>query len=264
MRLFKNIFIFFLIGIPIMVLVLVANEYFHLGITDDDVDIFLSPFLTFLFFWIASKELRKSFYGQFIKVKAFDRVILLPILLAIIELALAYLYVYFPVFSGNEPISLGASQYRTHTELTTAGEFLLLGVIGPFSEEFLFRFLLLFFLPQMMLSVFFPKEAFVSKKNENKKLPKPYIVLSNLANRLHYRAYELKDKRIISAWVILVSFLFSMVHGPDMYSFAIYFLPGILYSFVYLKYGFLASWICHGASNSMSNMMNSIFISFLN
>ncbi|MCM3117396.1 CPBP family intramembrane metalloprotease [Neobacillus sp. MER 74] len=175
-----------------------------------------------------------------------------------------YSYFYFPALFAKEPLSVGNAQYLGHQELTTAGEILLLGIIGPFSEEFLFRFLLIVYLPYLALHHTFIKKPLETKKNVNKSISKPFIFLVNAVNKVYYRVFEMKDKKLISGWVILVSFFFAFVHGPDLYSFPLYFLPGILFSFVYLKYGFLASWICHGTANTLSGIVNAIFISFLN
>jgi len=264
MRFLTSVFLFFLASLSLMLTIMFLNDMFHLGISDNDIDIFLGPSIMLIYFWIASPNLRKHFYAQFIRVKAFDRVVMLPVLLAILELFFVYFYFYFPTLFDKEPLSIGSAQYMGHQELTTAGEILLLGIIGPFSEEFLFRFFLIVYLPYLALYHTFINKPLVTKKHVNKKNFKPFIFIDNVANKIYYRVFEMKDKKLISGWFILVSFFFALVHGPDIYSFPLYFLPGILYSFVYLKYGFLASWICHGTSNAFSGIVNSIFISLLN
>ncbi|PFP25920.1 hypothetical protein COJ96_19410 [Bacillus sp. AFS073361] len=264
MRILKNVSLFFLASILLMLTIMFLNDRFNLGISDNDIDIFLGPSIMLIYFWIVSPDLRKHFYIQFIRVKAFDRVVLLPVLLAILVLFLLYSYFYFPALFAKEPLSVGNAQYLGHQELTTAGEILLLGIIGPFSEEFLFRFFLIVYLPYLALHHTFIKKPLETKKNVNKSISKPFIFLVNVANKVYYRVFEKKDKKLISSWVILVSCFFAFVHGPDLYSFPLYFLPGILFSFVYLKYGFLASWICHGTANTLSGIVNAIFISFLN
>jgi membrane protease YdiL (CAAX protease family) len=136
----KQVSLFFLISISIMFIFLFINARFNLGISDADIDTFLLPFLMLLYFWLISPQLRKDFREQFIKVKSLDRIIALPILVVILELVLSYFYYYFPVFFGGETIPLGKGQYTGHQELSSAEEILLTGILGPFSEEFLFRF----------------------------------------------------------------------------------------------------------------------------
>lgn len=255
----KQVGLFFLISIPIMLIFLFINARFNLGISEADIDIFLLPFLMLLYFWMIFPQLRKDFREQFIKVKSLDRIIALPILVAILELVLVYLYFYLPVLFGGETIPLGKDQYTGHQELSTAGDILLTGVLGPFSEEFLFRFFLIVYLPYVFLYYTFVKEPFVPKSDKNNKIAATFLFLERHANKIYYQAFRAKNKKLIVSWVIVCSFLFAIAHGPNIYSFALYFVPGLLYSYLFLRYGLLASWIGHGTSNILSPYINSIF-----
>lgn len=242
-----------------MFIFLFFNARLNLGFSEADIDIFLMPFLLLLYFWMIFPRLRKDFRKHFVKVKSLDRIIALPILVGILELVVVYTYYYFPVLFGGDTIPLGKDQYTGHKELSTAGEMILLGVIGPFSEEVVFRFLLMVYIPYLFLYFTFVKEPLVTKTDKHKKIVAVFLFLERLSNKIYYQAFQAKNKKLIIPWVIVCSFLFSIAHGPNIYSFPLYFVPGLLYSYLFLRYGLLASWIGHGTSNILSPYINSIF-----
>lgn len=235
------------------------NKWFHLGISEADWEIFIIPSLTLLYFFIIFPQLRKVFSEQFIKVRSLDKLIAIPIVFAIIKLTVVYLYLYFPVLLHGDIISIGKDQYVGHEDLSTLGEILLVGIVGPFNEEVLFRFLFLFFLPYFLLFHTFVKKPLILKEDKHRTLALPILFLEKIAKWLYYRAFYFKDKKIVIIWTFLGSVLFSLAHGPDIYSFPIYFLPGIIYCYLFLKYGLLASWIAHGFGNMLSPVINSIY-----
>ncbi|AGL00327.1 CPBP family intramembrane glutamic endopeptidase [Desulfoscipio gibsoniae] len=55
---------------------------------------------------------------------------------------------------------------------------------------------------------------------------------------------------LIGAWVVATSTIFALLHGPEPAAFAIYFISGVVYSIVYLRYGVLASLLVHAAGNA--------------
>src|SRR5690606_24609991 len=112
-------------------------------------------------------------------------------------------YIYIPVFFSKNPISIGSNQYVTSENLSTLGDFLFTSIIGPFNEELVFRFLLLYYVPFLILSLLYK--------------------VRKLKNYIDF--FIKKKKALISFWVILISSLFSLMHGPDLWSFMIYF-PG--------------------------------------
>jgi uncharacterized protein len=263
MFIFKQVGLFFLFSIFITLMILSINARLHLGFSKADLDIFLLPFLLLLYFWMIFPQLRRDFRKQFIKVKSLDRIIAIPILLAILKLVLIYSYYYFPVLFGGDTIPLGKAQYIGHQELSRTGEIFLTGILGPFTEEFVFRFLLLFYVPYVFLYYIFVKEPLVPKTDKFKMIAAIFLFLERQANKIYYQLFRAKNKKIIISWVIVCSFLFASVHGPNIYSFVLYFVPGLLYSYLFLRYGLLASWIAHGTSNILSPLINSIIYSVL-
>ncbi|KAF1083886.1 CAAX amino terminal protease self- immunity [Sporotomaculum syntrophicum] len=55
---------------------------------------------------------------------------------------------------------------------------------------------------------------------------------------------------LIGAWVMVTSTAFALLHSPEPASFVIYFIPSLVYSLVYLRYGVFGSFIVHSAGNA--------------
>ncbi|WP_207706609.1 CPBP family intramembrane glutamic endopeptidase [Desulfallas thermosapovorans] len=51
-------------------------------------------------------------------------------------------------------------------------------------------------------------------------------------------------------WMMAISAIFALLHGPEPAAFALYFISGIIYSLTYLKYGLFASILVHAAGNA--------------
>ncbi|MCM3390455.1 CPBP family intramembrane metalloprotease (plasmid) [Ureibacillus chungkukjangi] len=129
------------------------------------------------------------------------------------------------------------------------GEVILTGVLGPFNEEVIFRFLLLYFLPYSFFYYIFEEKC--TRR----------LVFSR--DNILIKAFKERNKGIVICWVILLSSLFSIVHGPNFLSFPMYFLGGIIFSYLFLRFGFLPAWIAHGSYNILSPYVHFIFIKII-
>lgn len=241
MRFLGKIIFMFSLNFLILLIVISLDIKLNLGFSENDIDVFIFPFLTSLNFFIFFPGLRQNFYNQFIKTNELHLLIALPILLSLIQLFLIYIYMYIPVLLNKSPISIGSNQYVTSENLTTFGEFFLTSIVGPFNEELIFRFLLLYYVPFIILSS-----------------------LSKERKQNNYIDYLIKKKKaLISFWVILISGFFSLMHGPDLWSFMIYFPGGVICSLLFLRYGFLSAWIAHASFNAISPFMQYVVIKLL-
>lgn len=230
----------------ILLIVIFLDIKLHLGFSETDMEVFIFPLLTLLNFFIMFPNLRKNFYKQFLKTKELHLLIALPILLSLIQLLLIYIYMYIPVFYNNDPVSIGSNQYVTSENLTILGDFLLTSIVGPFNEEVIFRFLLLYYVPLIIL-----RSLFIERQILNVTIQKFFYLLNK------------KNKVIISVWVILISSIFSLMHGPDLWSFIIYFPGGVICSYLFLRYGFISAWIAHASFNAISPFMHNVVIKLL-
>ena len=102
------------------------------------------------------------------------------------------------------------------------------GVIAPLYEEFIFRVL------------FFTLVLTIVK-----------LCLRTDGQTSYNMVYSLKHP---ICWITLVlsSTIFSLVHGPDLTSFHIYALGGLLCGILYLKHGYLAAVLAHFSFNFLS------------
>jgi membrane protease YdiL (CAAX protease family) len=50
--------------------------------------------------------------------------------------------------------------------------------------------------------------------------------------------------------MVITSIIFALLHGPEPAAFLLYFISGIIYSIIYLKYGIAAAILVHAADNA--------------
>ena len=131
-----------------------------------------------------------------------------------------------------------------------------MGILGPFTEEVIFRYFLLFLLPYALLLFLYNKRAII------KRFVSESVFL--FGKKLYYNMTNTHSKVTITIWVIFVSSLFSLGHGPDLWSFPIYFMAGVIYGFLFIKYGFFSAWVAHGSFNALSPIMNAVVWIFFN
>ena len=253
LRFIGKILLLFALHFVIFLVIILLNSKLQLGFSNLEMDVFIFPFLLILSFFIVIPKLRKSFYKQFIKVKELHLLIALPVLISIIVLFVVYLYMYLPIFFNNHSVSIGSDQYVASETLSNLGQFVLMGILGPFTEEVIFRYLLLYLLPSIFLLFLYNERAIIKRI-----VPKSGF----LSGKRIYQKMT-NNKIFITIWVIIVSSLFSLGHGPDLWSFPVYFLGGVIYSFLFLKYGFLSAWVAHGSFNVLSPIMNIVVLMFL-
>ncbi|GAE35612.1 CPBP family intramembrane glutamic endopeptidase [Halalkalibacter akibai] len=244
----------FTVVMVVVLLISYMNAVLKLGITETDFQEFITFSLVIGFLIYLYPGLSTPFKNSFLKTKELHIIVCIPILTSLIKLIIVYLYLYIPVFFGEERMSVGKGQYiREDQELSTLGEILLLSISGPFNEEFLFRFLLLFLIPYSILNSF----SYMSIDKENGLFNR----IKLMGERLNKKIFVERNNTIVAIWLFITSSIFSLMHLPDIYSFFIYFIGGMLYGFLFIKYGFLLAWIAHGISNGFSPIVNSIYTS---
>ena len=150
--------------------------------------------------------------------------IIIPIVVAAFTRILTNVLQIIPTLFGGEVIGIAKGQVDmssfTPLESIFSGT-----ILAPFFEEFIFRVV---FFTAIAYIVGFIDEKF-GLKNSNKIL--------NLKSAV--------------CWVLMIicNILFSLAHLPDASNFHLYFIVGIMVTIIYVKYGFYASWLCHGFYN---------------
>ncbi|PFY98359.1 CPBP family intramembrane glutamic endopeptidase [Bacillus wiedmannii] len=192
----------------------------------------LGLIIGFLVALIFFRGFRSSFSKHFIREKKLFFVIGISVLLGIImQLTLSFIKI-FVLWLGFD-IPVGSGQYISDGRLTAAGEGFLVYLIGPFLEEAYYRYGLFMGLLGLFVLLDFLKGK------------------SSLINKI-YDGSERKKRIWICLWVLGSSVYFAVYHGVNMMNIWFYLIPGVIYGVLFLKYGFLASWISHSMFNIVS------------
>ncbi|USP55942.1 hypothetical protein J2N67_006191 (plasmid) [Bacillus thuringiensis] len=183
---------------------------------------------------ITIPKLRKNFTGYFFLSDKMHLIIGLPILLAIGMQVTFNFARFIPTWMGGEMIGVGSGQFTSSEILSEMGERILVSVIVPFNEEFLFRYV-------------------------------PYVVIlwgtnsakehSNVFNKLHINLFVEKNIKYVWGWILSTSFAFAMIHDPSALNFSFYFIPGIAYAFLFLRYGLFSAILAHSLYNLFSGII---------
>lgn len=154
-------------------------------------------------------------------------VIIIPILVAAAKRVLNNVLQVIPILFRGNIIGVARGQLDIST-YSRIDKIFVATIVGPFLEEFLFR------------RVFFTSIAYIVGYIDNR-----------LGKNFVKKIFNFKS---IICWILIVinSSIFSLIHLPDASNFHLYFIGGVVYSIIYIKYGFYASWLCHGFYNYFS------------
>jgi membrane protease YdiL (CAAX protease family) len=226
------------------ILLIVVDHLLKFGLSSDEgINIFIVPFSLCWSWVMVHTALRKDFFKRFVlNKKNIHLAICIPILVAIVMEFVLNIVQYIPFWLGHDVIKPGTNQVTTLKDFTEIGLLFSVSVLSPFSEEFFFRYLL-----YGGLSL-----AIVKMANENK-----------LIKKIHNELFINKNQIYIWSWIILTNIGFALAHGPDILSFLLYFISGIVFSIMFLRLGFLAAWISHGSANLFSWIAHEIIVNTL-
>ncbi len=219
-------------------LLFLLDSLLKLGVmTSQGFDIYL-VLIIFLMLLIGLSSLRKDFLNRFAPVKTYGlSYIYISICISAVLAMVMNVIRYVPFWiSGEDLIGVGSKQITSFEGFSIVGRYILTVIVGPFNEEFLFRYLSY---GGLFLLI--------------KQLPDhPWLRwIHNISDHLFVK----KTKIYIIFWVLLTSTWFSLVHGPNLLNFFFYFFSGVVYGVLFLKYGLLSSWTAHGSFNLFSNIM---------
>ncbi|WP_227495182.1 CPBP family intramembrane glutamic endopeptidase [Bacillus cereus] len=179
-------------------------------------------------------KLRRNFTGYLLLSDKINLIIGLPILLAI-GMQVAFNFARFiPTWMGGEMIGVGSGQFTTSEVLSEMGERILVSIIIPFNEEFLFRYV--------------PYAAILWGANIAKEH-------SNIFKKLYFNLFVEKNTKYVWVWILSTSFVFAMIHEPSVLNFSFYFIPGIVYAFLFLRYGLFSAILAHSSYNLFSGII---------
>lgn len=221
-------------------LVRLTDNYLKWGIFGANGFQMLSACMFFIAVLIVFKPARDCFLRHFVKVQKNHLVIAIGKSIALgigLQFLISFVANGINVFNPNL-IKPGSDQYVSAGNLSAEGELVVVILVGPFVEEVFFR---------LCMYVFF------------------FSLLYKFRDRIMgfnriYDGSEEKERYFKILWLIMSNILFVMYHGADITNFWIYFIPGIIYGTLFIKYGFLAAWIGHSAFNVISNSVGKIMV----
>ncbi|MCQ6317115.1 CPBP family glutamic-type intramembrane protease [Bacillus cereus] len=232
--------------ILLFILLVLADKLSGLGISNNNNAIeslyLFSILLAGIFIF---PTIRKNFQNHFILHK--NKIYLtigFPILIGILMQFILNFIRFIPTFLGHDMIGIGSSQLTYTSDITETGFLFLASVIGPFNEEIIFRY-------SLYSGIFLVLADFKTK----------FLWIEKIYNEL----FKHKNPIYIWGWVVVTNIGFTLLHGPDISTFFLYFVPGTIYALFFLRLGFLSAWLAHGAFNLCSSTVLSILtMLFLN
>ncbi|MFU2033156.1 CPBP family intramembrane metalloprotease [Bacillus wiedmannii] len=221
-------------------LVRLTDNYLKWGIFEVDGFQMSSVFMLLIAVFIVFKSVRDYFFQHFVKIRKKHLAMAtgISIFLGIgLQISFSFVANFINTFNPNL-IKPGSDQYVSAGNLSIEGEVVIVGLLGPFNEEVIFRL--------------FTYVYFFSLFNKYKgKLVR--------SNRI-YDGSEEKEKYFKILWLIVSNILFVIYHGADITNFWVYFIPGVIYGTLFIKYGFFAAWIGHSAFNVSSNTVHEVMV----
>jgi membrane protease YdiL (CAAX protease family) len=234
------------------------NISFKMGV--DDILMVNTIYLLFfvLMFFIFNKKVRAEFLKVFIRKEAINGVVIAALVTMFLEIIINMIR-FIPYIFGHDVLGPGKGQYVPDDALTEFGVILYIGIITGFTEEFIFRFLGYSGLGIVLYKIV----DLVVTKSIDKKTSRVSLMIATICENIHDKLFVQKSKKYLFYWLMIISFLFAMVHLPSVLSFPLYFIPGLFFGFLFLRYGFLAAWIAHALGNIYSPLALDISISIL-
>mgnify|MGYP003774297981 CR=1 FL=1 len=212
-----------------------GDKFLRFGISKTNTGVFSLGIPTLLFALLFTiPKLRSNFMSYFILSDKKHLIIGLPILLAIGMQVMFQFVSFIPTWMGGDMIGPGSGQFVPQPHLSRMGTVILVSVIAPFLEEVLFRYI--------------PYAALLWGTNRAKKH-------SNILSKLYFNLFIEKNNKYVWGWILSTSFVFAMVHGPNVLNFWFYFIPGVVLAWLFLRYGFFSAILAHSVFNLSSDII---------
>ncbi|WP_003542013.1 type II CAAX prenyl endopeptidase Rce1 family protein [Desulfotomaculum nigrificans] len=238
------------------------NTKYSIGLNKSDIELFWGSTIYLVSFLVFIPGLWKEFKKQLITANLL-KAVLIPLIFIFTVDYISYIIRYIPLIFGYQAIEVAAGQHTRNYGYLSIWSLLFKGIFPAFNEEILFRFLpyngLL-----LLVSFLYHERNNISEPNTKNiifvLLYKFFNFLTILSKIIYISLFKEKDTFATCLWVLGFSFLFAMAHEPNIINFYLYFIPGVIFSVSFLKYGLLSSMICHAVSNYTSPLWNKLAI----
>lgn len=203
-----------------------GNKWFRWNVNGETKLNFLFFFSLFLSLLTVYRPFRRNFLQRFIVIGNAKQAIIYGLLTGFLLQVFVETTRYIPLLFDRDVVDIGSGQFSAEdNKIAPMAAFLLVSLIGPFNEEFIFRYLLF---ELIVISV----RRFITNSE--------FSIHSRLSGKYKYTLWTL---------IILISVAFALMHGPNITNFHFYFIPGLAFTYLYVRYGFLASYLAHVAFN---------------
>lgn len=175
------------------------------------------------------------------------KAIMHPIIIALFLYYILSIIQYLPVTFGMSSIPVGRGQSTSSYIPLSLVDFIYMGFFPAFNEELLFRFF-----PYAWLYLFVTN-------GRSRRLG----IFSKLKGQIKHLLFVTRDKRLEWIWIFFFSTLFAIIHEPNVFNFYMYFIPGAVFNYMFLRYGFISGVIAHATFNFMRVVMTGAAIGTL-
>lgn len=223
-------------------------------LTETYIEVFVASFMAAIFIFMP--EVFNNFKVNWIKNISLYNVLPISVILLVVGVVSEFVIEfsrYIPMFLGTMEniIPIGSLQGRIPSVSYGFIQVTIFAFLAALFEEILFRYAALTGIPIFINSI----NNVIEKGYKYKPKIKVNILLYRAIPKINRFLVWLDTKTGKTILVIVFSSLFSLLHGPTILSFHIYFIPGVIFSVIYLRYGLLLATLYH--------MFNNLFTSDL-
>ncbi|WP_207750893.1 CPBP family intramembrane glutamic endopeptidase [Candidatus Sarcina troglodytae] len=206
----------------------------------------ISMFISIIY--VIKNKISEDFKYEFVKSPSIN-VIILPIIVSFISEVITTFSRMIPAFYGYNVIGIGSNQALVKYNSFTLSLFIFCGLIPAIIEETFFRFFSYIYLKKFLKFIV-----------ENRSL----IFIKNISNNIYTKMFINKKFSYNLIWILIISTIFAMAHGPNIYNFYLYFIPGVIFGVFYFKYGLLSAILAHAFGNYFSPPVMDLIIYIIN
>lgn len=243
----------------------------RVGIKNQELTDTLTIICTYIIFvTITFPELGQMLKEDFIKSSSV-KVIIYPFIFMPIIGFLCSIIRFLPLLYGYDIIPIGKNQVVNTYPAFSFGVIIYMALFPAITEEFFYRFLCFQGIKFGLGKTLGSDDEIITcmyRKITKRTIIKILFFIPFIIEQMYHKLFIEKKNLALLCWALVTSAVFSMAHGPNLQSFYIYFVPGLVFAYFYLRYGILSSMIAHFSINYFSPILwplvNLLFKGYLN
>lgn len=245
MSLTKKYFLnYFILLLPVFPFLFIFSEYMYLGSKPFSRLLLYLIYSGCLAFFICFKSMRNLMVRKPYTIKnMFFSIVALPVALNFIVGFVINFLRYIPYFFGsNKVIDIAAGQSVSEFSPYSIQDLIFNCFFVSVYEETLFKFFPVSMVILITLCFIGLRHCKLSFFRKSKR------VMFLLLDKIRTNKYN----KINVFFAIIVSIVFALSHKPDYSNFYVYFIPGLVNSLLFIKYGFVSAVVGHMSFNYLS------------